>query len=234
MRSPWLFLTLAIVTTLVCARLGFWQLGRLADRRQANAVALSARTASAIVLPGPIFPAEGRRVTATGDFDLEHELVLRARANGGAPGVEIATPLRLAGHDTALIVIRGFVPSDDAMSVDLGAIRESGVRTIHGITFPIASEPDSGAPIARQGATTWRRLDLAALRKSLPYPVYPVALWQERDSGMTGMPIRIGAPALSDGPHLNYALQWFGFAVIFGIGGAVFSFRRPHPPTPSP
>jgi cytochrome oxidase assembly protein ShyY1 len=43
---------------------------------------------------------------------------------------------------------------------------------------------------------------------------------------MSAMPMRLGAPKLDKGPHLNYALQWFAFALIFGGGGIVFAFRR--------
>ena len=32
-------------------------------------------------------------------------------------------------------------------------------------------------------------------------------------------------PALDDGPHLSYAIQWFGFALIGVIGACVVAFR---------
>ena len=224
--ARWLFLILALATAAVCTRLGFWQLSRLAERRASNAAALAGLTAPPATLPGPRPPTEGIRVRATGSYDLDHQFVLRGRAHDGAPGVEIVTPFRIAGDDSALIVLRGFVPSDNATAVDLAPLAESGTRAIDGVAFALTSEPDSGAPLVHQGATTWGRLDLAAIRARLPYPVYGVALWQEKDSGTSRMPIRLGAPALSEGPHLNYAIQWFGFALIFAGGGIVFAFRK--------
>lgn len=224
--ARWLFLSIAIATALVCVRLGFWQLARLAGRRAANAVAEAALTQPPIALPGVVAPRAGGRVRVTGAFDLEHQFVLRGRAHDGAPGVELATPMRLPGADSALIVVRGFVPSDNATSVDLAPLVEAGTRTIDGVAFALASAPDSGAPMSREGATTWSHLDLAAIRGRLPYPVSELAVWQEKESGMTGLPIRLGAPPLSEGPHLNYALQWFAFAIIFGGGGIVYSFRK--------
>ena len=224
--ARWLFLILALATAAVCTRLGFWQLSRLAERRAANAAALAALAASPVTLPGRVAPVAGIRVLATGSYDLDHQFVLRGRAHDGAPGVEIATPFRITGDDSALVVLRGFVPSDNATSVDLAPLAEPGTRTIHGVAFPLTSMGDSGAPLVHQGATTWGRLDLDAIRRRLPYPVYGVALWQEKDSGTSRMPIRLGAPALSEGPHLNYAIQWFAFAVIFGGGGIVYILRR--------
>jgi len=164
------------------------------------------------------------RVVATGTYDLEHQFVLRGRAFDGAPGVEIATPLRMRGSDTALIILRGFVPSDDATSLDRSAIAEPGTRTIHGVAFLMG---EVGIPVVRHGDTTWDRLPGRGMPTLLPYPVSPYAVWQEKESGMTGFPIRLGAPALSEGPHLSYAIQWFAFALIFGGGGIFYTFRRP-------
>jgi surfeit locus 1 family protein len=125
--------------------------------------------------------------------------------------------------DQAIIVIRGFVPSDDAMSVDLQALRDPGERTIHGVLYPL---PMTGTPIVRNGNTTWDMIPGARIRVTFPYPVAGYALWQEKESGMAPMPIRLGAPTLDQGPHLNYALQWFAFAIIFGGGGIAFAIKK--------
>lgn len=222
-RPRWIFLALALTTAAACVALGLWQLARLDHRRAANGIARITRALPPRIYPGGGYLAPDVPVTATGTYDSEHQFVLRGRAHDGAPGVEIATPLRMAGTDTALIVVRGFVPSDDAMTVDRSALREEGVRTVHGIAFAM---PMVGIPVLRNNDTTWDRLPGAWLRDHFPYPVYPYALWQSRDSGMTGFPIRLGAPALTDGPHLNYALQWFGFAIIFAGGGIAYSFGK--------
>lgn len=226
MRSRWIFLLLAIGTAVVCSGLGVWQLRRLDARRAANGVARTERSLPPRILPGTGTLASDAAVVATGSFDLDHEFVLRGRAHDGAPGVEVATPFRMAGNDTALIVLRGFVPSDDAMSIDRTAIREEGTRTIRGILFAM---PEVGIPLARQGDTTWDRIPGDWMRTHLPYPVHPYVLWQQHDSGMSGFPVRSGAPELTDGPHLNYALQWFAFALIFGGGGIAFALRKPVP-----
>jgi surfeit locus 1 family protein len=226
MRSRWIFLTLALCTAGVCTYLGLWQVSRHHERAEANALAEAARQRPAVLLPGPtdaMIPLAP--VTLTGEFDHDHEIVLRGRANQGAPGVEVATPFRLAGDSVAVIVIRGFVPSDDAFGIDRSAIQEPGERTIHGEAFALDSSARGGLPIIRGADTTWQRVDRADLGR-LPYTVLPLGIRQTKDSGMTGFPIRTGAPALSAGPHLSYAIQWFGFATIFLVGGIVYSFRR--------
>jgi surfeit locus 1 family protein len=157
-------------------------------------------------------------VEASGTFDHSHEVVIRGQAFQGTPGVLVVTPLRLATSDLAVLVLRGFVPSADAVRADLDSLGEPGTVTVRGLATPIAS--GGGQPIQRDGRTTWARLDLPALRARLPYPVLPVLVRQTPDSGMPLLPHRLPAPELSDGPHLSYAIQWFAFAVMtvaFGV-----------------
>jgi surfeit locus 1 family protein len=71
-----------------------------------------------------------------------------------------------------------------------------------------------------EGSSTWARLDLPALRGTLPYPILPVALLQTPDSALPRYPRRLDAPEVDDGPHLSYAVQWFLFSVMgiaFGL-----------------
>jgi len=60
----------------------------------------------------------------------------------------------------------------------------------------------------------------------LPFPIAPyylVALDSMAESRrMNGIPsstpVRLGLPVMDDGPHLNYAIQWFTFAVVALVG----------------
>jgi surfeit locus 1 family protein len=211
-----------ILVAAVFVRLGFWQLSRLEERRSANRVAAQARAEPPRQLgTGANWTAEElneRWVEASGEFDHSHEVAIRGQAFQGTPGVLVVTPLRLAASDSAVLVLRGFVPSPDAVSADLDSLTESGRLRVYGLATPIGS--GGGQPLERDGRTTWARLDLAALRARLPYPVLPVLLRQAPDSGLPSMPRRLPAPELSEGPHLSYAIQWFAFAVMavaFGV-----------------
>ncbi|PYP33873.1 MAG: hypothetical protein DMD47_00160, partial [Gemmatimonadetes bacterium] len=79
-------------------------------------------------------------------------------------------------------------------------------------------------------------VDPARLEDSLAYPVLPFILQQFPQlpsSTVLYRPLpplppglmRWPAPALDDGPHLSYAIQWFSFAVII-LAGSVALFRK--------
>lgn len=208
------------------ARLGVWQLSRLRERRAANLAAVAARAAPPITLESVTQAGdklEGRRVTARGRYDEGHNIVLRGDVLAGVPGVRIVTPLLLAAGGPAVLVDRGFLPAPDAVTVDLRGIAEPGEQTVKGLALPIGSEP--GEPLAHGGRTTWRRLDLAALRRRLPYPILPVYLKQAPDSQLPRFPRRLAPPPIDDGPHLAYAIQWFLFASL-AVGFAVLVVGR--------
>ena len=213
---------LALVVGAVCVRLGCWQLDRLKERRARNAVVLAARTAEQVVLgPGHLGVAlDQRRVRMRGAFDRAGEVVIRGATWDGGPGVRVVTPFRPEGTDTLVLVDRGFVPAPDAVSARLEGFDEPGPREVAGIALAIPSREDGGEPLERRGATTWRGLDLAALRARSAAPLAPISVLQTPDSALPPWPRRQAPSALDDGPHLSYALQWFGFALI-AVGGAV-------------
>ena len=68
--------------------------------------------------------ARAQRVNVSGTYDFDHEIALINRSRDGAPGVNILTPLRLPGRDTAVIVNRGWVYSPDGATIDLTKWRE--------------------------------------------------------------------------------------------------------------
>jgi surfeit locus 1 family protein len=123
-----------------------------------------------------------------------------------------------------VLVNRGFVPSPDAVTVASDSLREPGVMAVDGIALPVSSA--SGAPLQHGGRTTWARLDLESLRSRLPYPLYPLYVRQVPDSTLPRFPRRLEPPALDDGPHLSYAIQWFSFSLIALIFAGVIARRR--------
>lgn len=224
-RIPIVPLILLTGATASFIALGSWQLSRLGQRRAANAEALAQRALPAQSLNTVAEVAPQRRVTASGGWDYANEVVLRGRSRRDAPGVVIATPLIL-GDRGAVLVVRGFARAPDAMTVALDSLREGEVGSISGIALALESRPDSGRPLTRNGLTTWSRLDSAAVASRVPYPLLGVFVVAEGDSARQRWPRRVEPPPISDGPHLSYALQWFGFAMITVVGGMLWLRRQ--------
>lgn len=241
---------LTLAAALASGALGVWQLGRLADRRAANEAALAQRDLPVLDLnrPGADGAFTHRRVAARGEWDFAHQFLLRGRLLLGTPGVQVITPLRLAGLDTAVLVNRGFVPTPDAGPPPPGLeYGEPPLVSLHGIARSIPDEGD-GQPVESRFGESWNRLDLSAMRGRLPYPVAPYYVIMEPNSARSPdhtprgsvLPVRVDPPPLDDGPHLSYAIQWFliggaalGFGLVFVLRRGDRSGRRPPvPPHP--
>lgn len=227
----YLFFGITVVLAAGFVRLGIWQLSRLGERRAHNRAALAARGLPEVVLNSPtrgvrFTGLENRRVTATGRYDFGWEVVLRGQTEKGVAGVRIITPLRVAGRDTAVLVQRGFVPSPDAMTVDLGALHEEGDLTVSGLATVLPDSGSPGEPRDLHGQLTWRRVDLRELTGRMPFPLAPILVLQSPDSALPAQPRRDEPPELDDGPHLSYAIQWFAFAITALVVGVIIGFRR--------
>jgi surfeit locus 1 family protein len=208
-------MALLLLTAAGFARLGVWQLSRLHERRAANVRIAAGRAAPPATLPPVPADVAGlaeRRIVARGRYDHTHEIVIRGDVLQGVPGVRIVTPLLLAEGGPAVLVARGFLPASDAVTVDLRGSQEPGEQTVRGIGLPVPV--GQGEPIEHGRQATWRRLDLAALRRRLPYAVLPIYISQSPDSTLPRFPRREELPSMDEGPHLSYAVQWFLFAAM--------------------
>jgi surfeit locus 1 family protein len=232
-------IVLFVITLLVAVSatgLGIWQLRRLQARRAANREAIAAQALPPLVLNREWDPTPYRRAWVTGRFAEEHEFVLRGRVVQGVPAVQILTPIRWPNRDTALLVIRGYVPAPDATNPGAVSWSEPGEVTVHGVLLPAPDRGD-GDPITQNGRETWRTIDLSLMRVRLPFPVSSLYLVAEADSGSdthtvrgASYPIRAEPPELTEGPHLSYAIQWFGIALASLAFGCFFVLRNRQSP----
>lgn len=220
-----LFVTLAVAAAAVFSGFGFWQLRRLRERQARNAAIIAAQRGA----PEPIASlprsaeARYRPAAAAGRFDYEHELVLAGRTHQGSPGVELLTPVRLPGSDTAVLVDRGWVYSPDAGTVDRARWREGDSARVTGYVELYA--PDAGTTRSVLDPRIVRRVSRSEVAGRVPYPLAPWYLVQTGDTADARHPARRAIPALDDGPHRGYAVQWFSFA-IFALVGALFVVLR--------
>lgn len=217
-----------------CLRLGFWQLDRLEQRRARNAAIRAAGELPPLRLDSAALATSAdpeslawRRAEAAGRYHHAGDMVLRGRSRGGRPGVHLVSPLVMA-DGRVVMVNRGWVPAPDGSTADVRPLRTTGPVRVSGALLPLSTDADQGIPIGRGADTTWRRVDLVVARGRASGPVVPLLLQQLPADGAEGAPpLPEPLPALSQGNHLSYAVQWFSFATIAVIGFLVMAFRRP-------
>ena len=226
-----------VAVAAVAAALGRWQLRRLHARRASNAILLAARAKAPLQIPDDLRRGNpidsGRRIEARGHFDTG-DVVIRGRVQDDAPGVQIVTPFVLDNDAGVLWVMRGFVRSPDAVTPPERVPRPvAGDTVVSGLALAVPITTDSGQPLRHNGTTTWKRLDRATLARRRPgsLPVYLLLAGDSRGPGRLAV---VAPPALNDGPHLSYAIQWFGIGLAVLTFGAIMLWRdgraRPQPP----
>lgn len=218
----------------LCIRLGIWQLDRLGQRRAQNAI-VSARGAMPAVEVREIrsldtTASHWRRVSITGIAEYEREAVHGMRTQNGAPGVHLLTPIRpLDGDwgDTAVLVIRGYLHAPDGRTVDHAAVEEGDTVRFETLVLSYPAVKATSAVRMPSNPRAVRTLDRDTLAAVVGRPLAPFVLLALGDTVVRDIskPARIPPPAITEGPHLSYALQWFGFATVFLIGFLVFAKR---------
>ena len=223
------FIAIGIIAALVCIRLGFWQLARLSERKEFN-TQLRARAETQPIdlgrLPADTGTAHFTRVHVEGTYDFDHEIRITNRSRNGSPGINIITPLRRAGNDTAVLINRGWVYAPDGMSVDLKKWREPQQLSAQGYIENYGTGKGNAKLSRHPDAYRW--MDRPTVSRAFPYPVAPYYVVLIGDSGKTpqNVPPRVEVPPLDEGPHKSYAIQWFSFAAISIFGMILYSRRK--------
>jgi surfeit locus 1 family protein len=230
----WILSTLLVIAAMtVLARLGIWQLDRLAQRRLFNARVLAQVNQPPIQLTGEALNAglasmEYRQVIVEGEYDHSQEVALRNQAWNDQIGVHLLTPLKIAGSDRAVLVDRGWVPVQDFSSHDWSHYPEPGMLRVKGVIRASSSKPDFGKRNDPPGRLDiWNFSNVERIDEQVSYPLLPIYIQQAQDPAWSGLPYRSQPDLdLTEGPHFGYAIQWFTFAAILGLGYPFFIRRQ--------
>ena len=245
---PWWVVShlLVLVLVVVMVNLGFWQLRRLEERRDLNALRAD-RTAAAVVAvdvlaaevaagggPGGLEGAEYRVAEAVGQYRVGDEVAVRNRTLGGLPGVWLLTPL-VPADGPALVVNRGWVPQSSAdpatrppPPAPVGEVAVRGVVRLSEQRAGLGVADPAGGRLA-----SLARPDIERYAAQLDYPVHPFYLQlNSQDPPPGDYPLMVALPTPTEGPHLSYAAQWFIFSAIAVVGYPLvlrYVSRRPDP-----
>ncbi len=236
----WFTTLLVLVAIAVMVRLGIWQLDRLEQRRAFNARVQAQLAQPPLILDNlslqeKLFDMEYRTVVVQGEYDFAHQVALRNQAYQNRWGVALLTPLKIKGTDQAILINRGWIPGEDFLSGNWSRFDQPGEVTVKGVIRRAQTKPDFGKrldPVPAAGEPplkAWNLANVEAIAQQIPYSIVPEVYIQQTEGGgdAAGLPIPAQVELdLSEGPHLGYALQWFTFAAILGIGYPIFVKRR--------
>ena len=220
-RRALVVLVAALAGALLCARLGWWQLDRAAQKTSLHQAmlardALPPLDASALArTDAQVAQQLHRRASLEGRWLGEHTIYLDNRQMDGRPGFYVVTPLLIAPGD-AVLVQRGWVPRH-AQRRELvwpiqtpdGVVRVAG-RITAGLPRLYEFDAAASGPIRQNLAVADYAREIAlALR-----PLVIVQLGADAD-GLR----RQWAPIVVDvSKHHGYAAQWFALsALITGL-----------------
>jgi len=219
----WLLaLLVALAFAVVCALLGRWQWGRYEDRQvRADAIA-SHYGAAALPLStmlGRLPPSESEewtRVSATGRYAGQQQLLVRNRSLDSTPGLEVLVPLDTDGH--RLLVDRGWVQNADS-AAQLPAVPRApdGIVTVVG--WLRHGEPDLEKDLP---AGQLASINVVGAQAQVGGPLLDAYLVLGSEQTASGAvpprPAPLEKPDTDLGPHQAYAFQWW----LTALSGFVF------------
>lgn len=218
----WLALAAVVIGLCIAfVNLGHWQLDRLDQRRARNNSVVAHENSPVVdfseVFGRPIGEADQwQRVRVTGTFDADHQFLVRYRSNAGTTGYEVVTPLR-TDDGVVVLVDRGFAtrPAGEDFPSVIPPPPSGAVTVIGHVRRDEQGSPGAVEPNGNQV----RLINSQALGRVLPYPVVEgylgaLSIAPEQSGGL----VPVEPPELTEGSHLAYAVQWFMFAGMAGIG----------------
>lgn len=203
MIVPLLF---GLIGTAVLIFLGLWQVQRLDWKRGILDTIESRIAAEPVEVPSVPTRSEDqyRRVEASGVIEPGEIHVYTAAPSGGV-GYRIIAPFTLA-DDRKILIDRGFVPIGQK-----DASRPTGPISVRGsLLWPDDGALDSNPPDLAKNI--WIARDLPAMAAELgTEAVLIVAAETDPADGPDPLPVTVNIP----NNHLEYAVTWFGLAVVW-------------------
>ncbi|MCC6650211.1 MAG: SURF1 family protein [Candidatus Eisenbacteria bacterium] len=228
---PLLLAVLLLALAFVCVRMGLWQHGRWQERRAANATQAAALAASPVPLSrgAELATRVGRKVEAVGEYDSTRHVLLSRESARGEMGVQVLTPLRLAGGGEVL-VDRGWIAADSAAAVHPSAFTMRGEQRVVALAQALPPHA-SNLPWVRLDSAAperWSTMDVGGDSLSARLAGVDTRVMLHALPDAASAPLSRGMPApFDERANLSYAVQWALFTLAALAGAAFVLTRRP-------
>lgn len=232
LTNPRWMLAHAVVLLALATLISFgrWQLNRLEQRQDHNATVMTALARPVASLGASTIDPDDftfQRVQITGEFDNQASIIIRNQQFQNQSGVDLVVPLKIENSDVAVLVNRGWIPrrNVDPSLESRQIYAVDGLVEIEGIAYHSQERPNRFAPLdppLMEGETrrdAWFRINIPRIQEQVDYPLLPIYIEQLPTStvNINNPPVADTIASLDDGPHFNYAIQWFSFALILAV-----------------
>lgn len=232
LKSSWkrwlTWLLLATIFAIACVFLSNWQFHRRAEAvARINLIAANYDQKPVdlfeLIAKGYSPSDEWRPVSIEGRYLEDSVFLVRNRPNNGNPGFIELVPFE-TNQGQIIAVDRGWLPTGNAQdSPDLVPIPAGGQQTL--IARLRTAEPDLNrdAPEGQLPTINPKLMaeQLTANSRAVQNDFYVRMSSESID--VSQAPELLGKPALDEGNHLSYAIQWivFGIMAFFALGWAI-------------
>ena len=216
----------ALVTVVLCVAAGNWQHRRMQEKEALQDTMRQAASMAPVALPVAVDDWSAwrfRQVSATGEYDARHQILIDNKVHAGRVGFDVVTPLRLADGRTVLID-RGWVAVGASRATLPAATPPKGTVTVNGrIDVPRRNYFELGGASVPSG-TLWQHLDPARFAEATGIDVPPIVV-EATDAPSGGLVADFPVPDAGVDTHLSYMVQWYTFAAMAAGLWAWFTFR---------
>ncbi|MDO9485083.1 MAG: SURF1 family cytochrome oxidase biogenesis protein [Actinomycetota bacterium] len=219
----WISFTILVVVVIAAfGLLSRWQWSRAEFKKQERLQLETAAVVNPSALPDDSQlqrSSEWSRYTSRGEFDADHQVVVRKRPLNGTNGFWVLTPFTTE-RGTTIWVNRGWFAATGAATV-MPPIPQApaGAQSIVGDWrfFESASVADlQGLPA---GMVPSVAPEVLPINQSAPGYLQLVS---PKQAGLT----LLSAPQIDEGQNISYAVQWLLFAAVGMIGWFIFLRRE--------
>lgn len=227
-RPQWLalYVVVAAFAWLCFTVLAPWQLGKNTTTSRENTQIANSLNTDPVPLTDYLPQQDSsahdhqwQRVTASGRYLPDKQVLARLRSVDGAPAYEVLVPFVVDGGPTVL-VNRGYVKPEQGTAVPPIQAAPAEPVTITGRLRDSEMLAVGREPFRAEGAMQVYSINPGQVSQVTGVPLTGsyLQLVEDQPGGLGAIPL----PVLDAGPFLSYGIQWIAFGIIAPIGVGYF------------
>jgi surfeit locus 1 family protein len=227
-RPAWVPTVAAFATVVLCVVAGNWQHRRMLEKEALQNRMEQAASLAPVALPKAADDWSAwrfRQVTATGEYDARHQILIDNKVHAGRVGFDVVTPFVL-DDGGAVLIDRGWIPAGRTRAALPQSTPPAGTITLRGrIDIPARNYYELGDGRAPAGPIR-EHLDPARFAQATGIAVLPIVIDAQDPASTANLARDLPVPDAGIERHISYMVQWYTFAAMAGGLWLWFTFRK--------